>query len=163
MSKHTDNNSQVSLLRAGESQEQLMLVVPMQLAWRDAWEGTWHLCSEEDQVSRLLEWFQRLSVTAARSQCGTLTGLVSQQMMSSLRFFFKLVYSSLCQFISLLPTIQSTCACGCLLQTWWLPQICEYTYYMYTHTDIHTRCLMEDGINFLNQQHIPKSAFMSVN
>lgn len=36
VNKHTDNNSQVSLLRAGESQEQLMLVLPLQLAWRDA-------------------------------------------------------------------------------------------------------------------------------
>lgn len=35
VNKHTANNSQASLLRAGESQEQLMLVLPMQLAWKD--------------------------------------------------------------------------------------------------------------------------------
>lgn len=75
--------------------------------------------------------------------------VVSQQITSSLRFFFKLVYVSLCWWISLLQTIQSTCACSCLLQTRWLPQIWWgeggniYIYiYIRTHTCVYI-CMYE--------------------
>lgn len=40
LSKHMENNSQTSVPRGRESQEQPMLVLPVQLAWRGMGEGT---------------------------------------------------------------------------------------------------------------------------
>lgn len=160
VNKHTDSNSQVSLLRVGESQEQLMLVLPMQLPWRDAWEGTWHLCSEKDQVSRLREWFQRLSVIAASSQCGVLTRLRLVNRWCphwdfSLSWFIFLhvdfFHCYICAYI--VPCCKPG---GFLRFVNVFVCVCAYKY---AHMHIYMRHLMENGTNFLNQQHIPKSAF----
>lgn len=81
--------------------------------------------------------------------------VVSQQMMSLLGFFFMLIYffdTNDMEHMRVAARMVSCCKHGGFLRCMKI--------YIYLSLSQH---LMGNGINFINQQHIPKSAFMSVN